>query len=395
MVWYADGSIEVATNGQAAIGTGTAFLKNVRIGDGLTIAGSASMHEVTNIASDTQLSFSPPYTGAAGAGKQYRIAPIQGYVKEAADLLRALTQRLGEFANNANLQSFAALQGRPGQVPRFTGPGQLDSVSLDGFQSTGQPLKGKALVECLSFSDSGVVPDILIKTKIPASEIVMPSLVIEGAINGYTVPFRIDLSWYFYQGAVYLPTVVTLSGSGLLNWVNVYLSVESGLINVRLQFLGGSVYLPRISIRAIRTGDYGGALSYYEGWSYQAASGARPGEVLADARRVLKVTDIEQGSNANGSWTKYPDGTLEVWKNFGVACAANTLKQVYVDLPTAISFDREITPSLTLGAPTDTWGFECKQLAAVMQGSTSVMISMMCTVTQQYTVFLRIAGRWK
>ena len=92
MVWYADGSIQVAANGQVATGTGTAFLKNVRIGDGLTIAGGASMHEVTNIASDTQLTFSPPFTGAAGAGKQYRIAPIQGYVKEAADLLRALTQ---------------------------------------------------------------------------------------------------------------------------------------------------------------------------------------------------------------------------------------------------------------------------------------------------------------
>ena len=74
MVWYADGSIQVAANGQVATGTGTAFLKNVRIGDGLTIAGGASMHEVTNIASDTQLTFSPPFTGAAGAGKQYRIA---------------------------------------------------------------------------------------------------------------------------------------------------------------------------------------------------------------------------------------------------------------------------------------------------------------------------------
>lgn len=130
MVWYADGSIQVAANGQVATGTGTAFLKNVRIGDGLTIAGSTSMHEVTNIASDTQLTFSPPYTGAAGAGKQYRIAPIQGYVKEAADLLRALTQNLGSFANNANLTALAAAVGAANKGIMFTGPGAIGTFDL-------------------------------------------------------------------------------------------------------------------------------------------------------------------------------------------------------------------------------------------------------------------------
>jgi|GEM_PF-1530999 len=110
MVWYADGSIEVAANGQVATGTGTAFLKNVRIGDGLTIAGSASMHEVTNIASDTQLTFSPPYTGAAGAGKQYRIAPIQGYVKEAADRLREVLREVGPLIMSEALQALAEAQ---------------------------------------------------------------------------------------------------------------------------------------------------------------------------------------------------------------------------------------------------------------------------------------------
>ncbi|MDQ7987084.1 pyocin knob domain-containing protein [Pseudomonas sp. G34] len=130
MVWYADGSIQVAANGQVATGTGTAFLKNVRAGDGLTIAGSASMHEVTNIASDTQLTFSPPYTGAAGSGKQYRIAPIQGYVKEAADLLRALTQNLGSFANNANLTALAAAVGAANKGLMFTAPGAIGTFDL-------------------------------------------------------------------------------------------------------------------------------------------------------------------------------------------------------------------------------------------------------------------------
>lgn len=130
MLWYSDGSIQVAANGQMAAGTGTAFLRNVRVGDGLTIAGSTSLHEVTNIASDTQLTFAPPYTGAAGAGKAYRIAPIQGYVKEAADLLRQFTQQFGTIASNQNLSALAVAVGGANKGLMFTAPGVIGTFDL-------------------------------------------------------------------------------------------------------------------------------------------------------------------------------------------------------------------------------------------------------------------------
>ncbi|WP_218189563.1 hypothetical protein, partial [Pseudomonas sp. PA15(2017)] len=98
---------------------------------------------------------------------------------------------------------------------------------------------------------------------------------------------------------------------------------------------------------------------------------------------------------ANGSYTRYPDGTVEMWKALSVPCTANTLKQVYIDLPAAVDINQPVIPVLGLGAPTDTWGFECRQLAGVIQSSTSIMISMTCTVTQTYTVFLKLTGRWK
>lgn len=153
-MWYSAGTIEVPADGQVATGTATAFLKNVRIGDGLTIAGSASMHEVTNIASDTQLTFSPPYSGAAGAGKQYRIAPIQGYVKEAADLLRALTQNLGSFANNANLTALAAAVGAANKGLMFTAPGAIGTFDLS---AQGRVFLGAA-TQAAQQSALGLVP---------------------------------------------------------------------------------------------------------------------------------------------------------------------------------------------------------------------------------------------
>lgn len=95
MVWYSAGTV-TATNGSASItGNGTSFLGNVRVGDGITIAGSTSIHEVTGVTSDTQLTIAPGYTGATGSGKAYRIAPIQGYDKDLADAFNQLRLQFG------------------------------------------------------------------------------------------------------------------------------------------------------------------------------------------------------------------------------------------------------------------------------------------------------------
>lgn len=94
--WYSDGTIEVAEGGDVATGAGTAFLANVRVGDGIAIAGSATLHEVTNIASNQQLTFQPPFAGQAGSALAYRIAPVQGYVKRAADRLAQIVAEYGD-----------------------------------------------------------------------------------------------------------------------------------------------------------------------------------------------------------------------------------------------------------------------------------------------------------
>ena len=259
----------------------------------------------------------------------------------------------------------------------------------------GDPLQGSTLVECGSFLSGSVDSDILIKTSIPASESIMPSLIIEGAVSGYTVPFRVDLSWYFYQGAIYLPNAIAMSATNRPGWLAIHLSVSNGLIVIRLRFTAGSVYLPRVTIRANRTGVYGGQLAYYLGWSATYSAGAQPGEVAVPVTNQLRDADIERGLNANGSFTRYPDGTLEMWKAVTIACTANSLTQVNTDLPAAVDLTQPVVPVLSLGAPTNTWGFECKQLAATVQSSTRLMVSITCTVTQQHTVFIKLTGRWK
>ena len=96
MPWYGSGTLNVAANGTNATGTGTQFLGNVRVGDGIAIQGSSSLHEVTGVTSDTQLTFAPPYAGTAGGGKAYRVAPVLGYDKDLSDAFNALRLQFGD-----------------------------------------------------------------------------------------------------------------------------------------------------------------------------------------------------------------------------------------------------------------------------------------------------------
>ncbi|MDD1002451.1 tail fiber domain-containing protein [Pseudomonas helmanticensis] len=94
MPWYKSGTVSVTQNSNAVIGTGTAFIANSRVGDAFR-GPDGAWYEVTNIASDTAMSISPNYQGATNASGTYALAPMQGYVKDSADALRALVNQYG------------------------------------------------------------------------------------------------------------------------------------------------------------------------------------------------------------------------------------------------------------------------------------------------------------
>jgi hypothetical protein len=94
MPWYKAGTVSVTQNSSTVLGTGTAFIANGRVGDGFR-GPDGGWYEVTNFASDTALSISPPYQGTTNAAGSYALAPLQGYVKDSADALRALVNQYG------------------------------------------------------------------------------------------------------------------------------------------------------------------------------------------------------------------------------------------------------------------------------------------------------------
>ncbi|BBP60347.1 hypothetical protein [Pseudomonas sp. St316] len=94
MPWYKTGTVSVTLNSNAVTGTGTAFIVNCRVGDAFR-GPDGRWYEVTNVASNTAISIDPPYMGATASGGSYALAPMQGYVKDSADALRAIVNTYG------------------------------------------------------------------------------------------------------------------------------------------------------------------------------------------------------------------------------------------------------------------------------------------------------------
>jgi hypothetical protein len=94
MPWYKSGTVACTLNSNTVTGTGTAFAANARVGDAY-LGPDGRWYEIANIASDTVLSILPGYLGATVAGGAYALAPMQGYVKDSADALRALVNQYG------------------------------------------------------------------------------------------------------------------------------------------------------------------------------------------------------------------------------------------------------------------------------------------------------------
>lgn len=107
MTWYKTGTVAVTPGSNAVIGTGTSFIANSRVGDAFR-GPDGEWYEVTNIASDTALSIAPDYQGTAVTAGAYSLAPMQGYVKDSADALRAATQVISSGVTDMQEQVAAA-----------------------------------------------------------------------------------------------------------------------------------------------------------------------------------------------------------------------------------------------------------------------------------------------
>ncbi|MGY2190487.1 hypothetical protein [Pseudomonas pergaminensis] len=109
MAWYKTGTVAVTPGSNAVLGTGTSFIANARVGDAFR-GPDGEWYEVINIASNTALSIAPDYQGLAVTAGGYSLAPMQGYVKDSADALRAATKVIASGVADMQEQVAAATE---------------------------------------------------------------------------------------------------------------------------------------------------------------------------------------------------------------------------------------------------------------------------------------------
>lgn len=150
MPWYKSGTVSVTQNSNAVIGSNTAFIANSRVGDGFR-GPDGGWYEVTNIASNTAMSIAPNYQGATNNAGGYALAPMQGYVKDSADALRALVNQFGSTL--AVLGTSGTREGVRAALAAAASGNNGDIVSLSGLTTaltieqggTGRKTAGEAI----------------------------------------------------------------------------------------------------------------------------------------------------------------------------------------------------------------------------------------------------------
>ncbi|MGY3014643.1 hypothetical protein ACVWZ5_000148 [Pseudomonas sp. TE6283] len=147
MPWYRSGTVSITVGQTTVTGTSTDFALNARVGDAFQ-GPDGRWYEVANIASSTVLSILPAYQGPTATAGSYGLAPMQGYVKEAADRLRQLVEQFGStlalLGNPADVAALrvnigAASRGANSDITSITGMTTALSVAQGGTGGTTAP----------------------------------------------------------------------------------------------------------------------------------------------------------------------------------------------------------------------------------------------------------------
>jgi hypothetical protein len=264
MPWYKSGTVAVVLNSNAVIGTGTAFIANSRVGDAFR-GPDGGWYEVTNIASDTALSISPNYQGATNASGIYALAPMQGYVKDSADALRAIVNTYGtKLAALGTTGNYEVLPVNKGGTGRNDGRAAFSEV---GVQAAAALFNTQGMYMGWNATSGGEGHFVVNK----------------GAGNG-------GFTWRSVNsGNTATGPTMTYSYDGVLS------------VPLELQ-------VPKITGLTTALSAAQGGTGNTTGTATKLAVSAIVGAV-GQAGGISTGAIIERGSNANGEYTRYADGT--------------------------------------------------------------------------------------
>ncbi len=312
--WYRAGTITVVNGSTTVTGSGTAWVSAVNIGDAIVLPDGRP-YEVTEIVSATSLRIATGYLGSGASGQPYAIIPTRGVTVEFNDNAVALLSLIQEYVDGV----------LAGRFPN--GTAAAPSVSFAARTGTGLRLVpgGNAAaaallvqineVEKLRFNSAGaVLTGLLSGTAVTQSQ--------TDETNGRLMKLR-----DFGLGALgsSLPTVTAKSqrlAAGFYTW-SAGSDFAPGLQG------GGAIRLDRSTDRGTWIAALnGGGLGVNEPLIYASGTSGSSGDYgpwrkLYHEGSILGTVSqsgglptgavIERGSNANGEFVRFADGTQICW----------------------------------------------------------------------------------
>lgn len=279
MPWYKTGTVSVTQNSNAVIGTGTSFIANSRVGDAFR-GPDGAWYEVTNIASDTALSISPNYQGATNPSGVYALAPMQGYVKDSADALRALVNtygtKLAALGTTGNYDILPVSKGGTGgDTPAQARQGlELGTAATATLTTSSKDSTANRVMRIGDHGLGGLALPAVVSTEINALRTNGTYYVSAAAIGGLPI-----------QQDGYLTNIFASATYGKQEYSTLALNATY------VRFMTADTW--GAWDKTFKTSNVVGPVSQ--------ASGVPTGAI------------IERGSNTNGQFVKYADGTMMCW----------------------------------------------------------------------------------
>ncbi|MFK0309739.1 hypothetical protein ACIQUF_00705 [Pseudomonas sp. NPDC090233] len=299
MPWYRSGTVAITAGQTSVVGTGVNFAANARVGDAFQ-GPDGRWYEVANIASATVLSILPAYQGATVSAGGYGLAPMQGYVKDSADALRALVNQYGN--------KLAALG--------TTGNYDILPVAKGGTGGANQADARAGLGLGTSSTLAATVAQAIGAISLPTTSLVRVQEAVFAA--------RALSGQYINDAAVNIDNLpggsVGLYGTACSGTKPPAYGVGFWWIETQQTYTGGSREQRAVSYAGAATS---GALLKARNWirvSNNAGTAWGPWDEIFTTGNIVGTVSqvsgaptgaiIERGANANGEYIKLADGTL-------------------------------------------------------------------------------------
>ena len=341
MIWYSAGTVSVTTGATTVTGSGTAWVANVRPGDAIHLPDGRA-YEVTAVNSDTSLTISPGYLGSTASGQDYRVQPTRGVVATLVASVQALIAQVQGYVDGA-------LSGRFGNGSAGAPSVSFASDTDTGVWRIGANVLGVATggAERLRVTNAGAqLTGLLTGTAITSSAT-------DTTVG--RVPVNRSSGFLGWAATGSPPAITTEALNDLPT--GLYRSDDMSAINGGNSPLGGGFGWALV-LRSLAGGAAMQMLS-----RNNAADGGLWWRIGTDAWRNLydrlnilgTVSQeagvptgavIERGSNANGQFVRFADGTQLCWRTLTLPRVAVDAIEAEWTLPAAFA-SNEVSVSLT------------------------------------------------